>query len=329
MPRFLVTALVFVFFSSHASTQWSRNARSAVSAVTFERALRLAKSGRCEEALPVLKKSLLPGGDRDVRRTAGLAGIRCAMVLNQSDPAVELLRMLNREFPRDPEILYVTTHTFSDLSSRAAQQLAAFAPNSFQAQELRAESLEVQGKWDQAAREYQAILQQNPRQPGIHFRLGRLLLSKPNPPPTVAEDAKREFQQELEIDPNNAGAEYVLGELARQSQQWDEAIQHFSRAAKLDASFGDAFLGLGSSLMSQRKFSEAVPPLETAVKLEPQNPAAHYNLAVAYTRSGRKQEGEKEFAIHRQMVQKSEPAEGVPAEPESQSQGSPPQGSPQ
>ena len=305
MPRFLVTALVFLFISALASTQRSKTAPSPASSVAFERALRLAQSGRCEEALPVLKKSLLPGGDRDVRRTAGLAGIRCAMVLNQSDPAVELLRMLNREFPRDPEILYVTTHTFSDLSSRAAQQLAAFAPNSFQAQELRAESLEVQGKWDQAAREYQAILQQNPRQPGIHFRLGRLLLSKPNPPPTVAEDAKKEFQQELEIDPNNAGAEYVLGELARQSQQWDEAIQHFSRAAKLDASFGDAFLGLGSSLMSQRKFSEAVPPLETAVKLEPQNPAAHYNLAMAYARSGRKEAADKEFAVHREMMQKS------------------------
>src|SRR5437773_2357633 len=244
MSRLLVTALVFLFISAPASTQRSKKAPSPVSSVTFERALRLAQSGRCEEALPVLKKSLLPGGDRDVRRTAGLAGIRCAMVLNQSDPAVELLRMLNREFPRDPEILYVTTHTFSDLSSRAAQQLAAFAPNSFQAQELRAESLEVQGKWDQAAREYQAILQQNPRQPGIHFRLGRLLLSKPNPPPTVADDAKKEFQQELEIDPTNAGAEYVLGELARQSQQWDEAIQHFRVALNVKAASGKVFSGL-------------------------------------------------------------------------------------
>jgi len=240
-----------------------------------------------------------------VRRTAGLAGIRCAMVLNQSDPAVELLRMLNREFPRDPEVLYVSVHTYSDLSTRAAQQLATTAPNSAQAHELNAESLEVQGKWDLAQKEYQAVLQQNPRQPGIHFRLGRLLLSKPNPPPTVADDAKKEFQQELEIDPNNAGAEYVLGELARQAQQLDEAIQHFSRAAKLDAGFGDAFLGLGSSLMSQRKFSEAVPPLETAVKLEPQNPVAHYNLAMAYARSGRKEAADKEFALHREMMQKS------------------------
>ena len=32
----------------------------------------------------------------------------------------------------------------------------------------------------------------------------------------MAENAKHEFQKELEIDPENAGAEYVLGELARQ-----------------------------------------------------------------------------------------------------------------
>src|SRR5438445_721321 len=83
---------------------------------------------------------------------------------------------------------------------------------------------------------------------------------------------------------SNAGAEYVLGELAREAQQWDDAIKHFTRAAKLDSAFGDAFLGWGVSLVSTKKFTDAVAPLEVAVKLEPQNPAAHYNLAIAYTR---------------------------------------------
>ena len=188
------------------------------------------------------------------------------------------------------------------------QELAQYARSSYQAHELNAEALEVQGKWDDAAKEYHAVLEQNPHLPGIHFRLGRLLLSKPNPRPEVAEEAKKEMEQEIDIDPSNAGAEYVLGELARQAGQWPEAVEHFSRASKLDAGFGDAFLGLGSSLMSEKKFSEAIAPLETAVKLEPANPTAHYSLAVAYTRSGRKQEGEKEFAIHRQMVQNSQPA---------------------
>jgi tetratricopeptide (TPR) repeat protein len=234
------------------------------------------------------------------------------MTSDNRDIAVSTLQWLNREFPNDPEVLYVSTHAYSDLSTRAAQDLGRTAPQSYQAHELNAESLELQGKWDQAQKEYEEVLKQNPGVPGIHFRLGRLLLSKPNPPPDMAEQAKKEFQQELKIDPTNAGAEFVLGEIARQSQQWDEAVQHFSRAAKLDAGFGDAYLGLGQSLISNKKFSEAIPPLETAVKLQPQNPAAHFNLATAYSRSGRKQDAEKEFAIHRRMTQKEPPAQDTP-----------------
>src|SRR6185437_13786606 len=182
--------------------------------------LNLAKGGRCEQALPLLRKSAQQLTDKDLKREAGFAGVRCAMAYNRPDAAMEFLRLLNREFPHDPDVLYVSVHTYSDLSTWAAQELAATAPNSYQAHKLNAEALELQGKWDEAAKEYRLILQQNPRLPGIHFLLARLLLSKPDPSPTVAEDAKRELQQEIEIDPSNAGAEYVLGELARQDSQW-------------------------------------------------------------------------------------------------------------
>ena len=110
----------------------------------------------------------------------------------------------------------------------------------------------------------------------------------------------------MELDPANAGAEYVLGELAREQNQWPEAIQHFSRATELDTGFGDAYLGLGIALLSAKRFPDAIPPLQTAVKLEPRNPASHYNLATALNRVGRKEEADKEFAIHRKMTQKDE-----------------------
>jgi tetratricopeptide (TPR) repeat protein len=271
-----------------------------------ERAIKLAQNGRCEEALPALKRASQPGTDKTVRRTAAFAGIRCAMLINQTGAAVDFLQMLNREFPGDPEVLFVSVHTYSDLSTKAAQQLAMTAPNSIEGHKLNAEALEAQGKWDAAEKEYKAILAQNPQLPGIHFLLGRLLLSKPDAGPSAGEDAKKEFQAELKIDSSNAGAEYVLGEMARQDSQWDDAIQHFSRATKLDAGFGDAFLGLGSALLSAKRFSDAIPPLQTAVKLEPRNPGAHYNLATALTRAGRREEADKEFAIHRQMTQKGD-----------------------
>jgi tetratricopeptide (TPR) repeat protein len=271
-----------------------------------ERAIKLAQNGRCEEALPALKRASQSGADKTVRRTAAFAGVRCAMLINQTGAAVDFLQMLNREFPGDPEVLFVSVHTYSDLSTKAAQQLAMTAPNSIEGHKLNAEALEAQGKWDAAEKEYKAILAQNPQLPGIHFLLGRLLLSKPDAGPTAGEDAKKEFQAELKIDPSNAGAEYVLGEMARQDSQWDDAIQHFSRATQLDAGFGDAFLGLGSALLSAKRFSDAIPPLQTAVRLEPRNPGAHYNLATALTRAGRREEADKEFAIHRQMTQKGD-----------------------
>jgi len=237
------------------------------------------------------------------------------MFADQPDAAEAFLQFLNHEFPHDPEVLYLSVHTYSDLSSRAAADLASTAPMSPQGHELHAETLETQGKWDEAAKEYRLVLQQDPRLPGIHFRVGRLLLSKANPTEADAEEAKKEMQQELEIDPSNVGAEYVLGEIAKQNQQWDQAIQHFSQAAKLDAGFADAFVGWGGSLVAVKKFSDAIPPLETAVKLQAGNPAAHYLLAIAYARTGRKADGDREFAIQKQLTQKG--AAGEPA-PESQ-----------
>jgi tetratricopeptide (TPR) repeat protein len=119
----------------------------------------------------------------------------------------------------------------------------------------------------------------------------------------------------LQIDPSNAGAEYVLGEMAKQKEQWNEALEHFSHAAKLDTAFGDAFVGWGGALLSMKKYAEAIAPLQTAVKLQSGNPAAHYMLGIAYARAGRKEDGDREFEIQRRLTQKG--AAGEPA-PESQ-----------
>jgi tetratricopeptide (TPR) repeat protein len=287
--------------------------------VTAEKATKLAEDGHCGDALPTLRRSLGHVKDKELRRKVSVDGARCAMTLHQSDAALAFLTVLQREFPDDPDALYVAVHAYSDLSTEASQALARNASSSFQAHELLAESYEMQGKWGEAEKEYRGIVAQNPRMPGIHFLLGRLMLSKPDPDAKAAEDAKKEFQAELEIDPSNAGAEYVLGELARQGGQWPEAIEHFAHASKLDAGFGDAFLGLGVSLISAKRFSEAIPPLETAVKLEPKNPGAHYNLAQAYNRAGRKQDADREFAVHRQMTEKAgakTDSQATPAPPE-------------
>ncbi|MGB7284791.1 MAG: tetratricopeptide repeat protein [Candidatus Acidiferrum sp.] len=250
-------------------------------------------------------------GTAETRKKAGVLGLRCSLTLETPDSALDFIRLLSHQFPQDPEVLFVLVHAYSDLSTRSAQDLGRTAPDSIPAHKLNAEALEVQGKWDEAEREYEGMIQKDPNAPGIHYLLGRLLLSRPDADSKAADRAKQEFQKELQIDPTNAGAEYVLGEIARQESQWDDAILHFSRATKLNANFGDAYMGLGFCLVTLKRYEDAIPPLRVAVRLERNNPAAHYNLAVALSRTGKKEEAEKEFAIQRQLTQSSTPDQGA------------------
>jgi tetratricopeptide (TPR) repeat protein len=267
-----------------------------------EQGIRLAAKGRCGQALPILKRAATHLADKQLKYRAVMSTARCAMSLNQTETAVEALLVLNREFPRDLDVLYTTTHFYSALASRAAQELAATAPTSHQAEQLEAEAFESQENWDRAIAEYKKILDQEPKAEGIHYRIGRIFLSKS---PADAEGAKAEFNEEVKIDPENASAEFMLGEIARQAGQWDEAIGHFSRASERDEGFQEAYLALGMSLNSAGKFSDAITPLRSYVKMQPGDPAGHYQLATAYARTGQKPEAEREMALQREAAAKS------------------------
>ena len=262
-----------------------------------------AEEGHCSQALPTLARSSGHLTDRELEKRVEMDGVRCATLAQSWLQLADFVRALERDFPGDPEALYTAVHAYSDLSTHEAEELARTAPASIPALELDAEANEVQGRWDDAEKDYQSILKQNPRYPGIHFRMARLLLSRPNPAGDFQEQAKRELQEELAIDPTNAGAEYISGELARQMQDFPAAVEHYSKARTLDPNFGDAYLGLGMALLSEKKYEDAIAPLETAVKLEPDNPASHYNLGTAYARTGRKEAAQREFALQQQVEQ--------------------------
>ena len=270
-------------------------------AVSAERALKLVEQGRCKEALPILQRVMPRLTDKDLRYHAAMGLARCAMAREEMPAAVAALTQLKREFPDNPEVLFVTVHYFSQLAMRASQELASKAPTSFQARRLEAEAFESQGKWDQAAGLYRGILRQSPAEPEVHYRLGQVLLSKAGETGPV-DEASAEFRKELEVEPNNAAAEFVLGELARRAGNWDDAAGHFSRASKIDVEFAEAYLALGMTLTSAAKFAEAVAPLETYVKMQPDDPLGHYQLALAYGRTGNREGAAREMALQKETA---------------------------
>jgi tetratricopeptide (TPR) repeat protein len=134
--------------------------------VGLQQVIDLAASGHCKEAVPLLKRSLPQASN--LRYGARMALLRCAMALDEEQLAADTLLALKHDAPNDPQVLYMATHYFSELGMRAAQQLQATAPNSDQAHRLEAESLESQGKSDDAAAIYRNILEADPKTPGIH-----------------------------------------------------------------------------------------------------------------------------------------------------------------
>jgi tetratricopeptide (TPR) repeat protein len=284
--------------------------------VTPTQAITLAQQGHCKEAIPALKHAM--GSSQiplDTRKGAGVLGVRCALSLDDRDSTLDFARLLSKQFPQDPDVLFVLVHAYSDLSTRVAQDLGRTAPQSIAAHKLNAEALEMQGKWGEAEREYEDMIAKEPNVPGLHFLFGRSLLSRPDANAKTLERAKQEFQKELEIDPKNAGAHYVLGELASKEENWDEAINQFSAAAKLDSHFAEAYLGWGFTLVTLKRYQEAIEPLRIAERLAPENPAVHYSLATALIRTGQNEEAQKEFAIH-QSLTSSQPASPLNQSPQ-------------
>ena len=277
--------------------------RPAATANPVALALAQAEKGYCKENLPALRHAMHRLPDKDLQYKAAMAAARCAMGMRDGTAVMEALLLLRTQFPQHPEVLYTSAHFLSSLANQAAQELATTAPDSYQAAKFNAQSLESQQRWDDAVAAYRKILEQHPKLPEIHFLIGRILLERATTP-EAAEQARAELLRELEVNPNNASAEFVLGEIARRSGQWDEAIQRFARASTLDVGFAEAYLALGMSLSFASKYTEAVAPLERYVKIVPGNPAGHYQLAIAYARTGNRPAAERELELQRKTAEK-------------------------
>ena len=265
-----------------------------------ERGISLGAKGHCKEAMPILKRVIPKLHDKDLLHDSVMARAQCGMATDQRDVVDESFIVLRREFPGDPKVLYITTRYYSELANRTAQDLMQKAPSSPEAETLIAEAFQAQGKWDDATAQFRKILEQNPNQPGIHYQLGRILLSKPLDP-TVTEEATKEFKAELRVNPTSPSAEFMLGDLAWRNEKSDEAIEHFTRAIQFDAGLAEAYLGLGMALNAAAKYSEAIEPLKKYTEMDPTDPAGYYQLATAYARTGNRPEADRLLAVQRRL----------------------------
>jgi tetratricopeptide (TPR) repeat protein len=244
-------------------------------------AISLSEMGRYEEAVAGLEKGFASSSDPEARRMCGLQLQRAYSGLRRDDKAVEVALKLNRLYPNDPEVLYHSGRIFGNYAYLSVKRLSEVAPTSIWTHLASGEASESQGSNDVAIREYRQVLSLDPHHPGVHYRLGRVLLARARSSGSADDTAAalKEFSSELDLDPANANAAYELGEAAHNAGEMVEAERYFRMALRFYPDFEQANLGLAAALMNQGKPESAKALILKAIGANPEDRVAWYRLA--------------------------------------------------
>jgi tetratricopeptide (TPR) repeat protein len=260
--------------------------------------------GNLEEAQTLLEKSFPHVQEEKLRAQSGSDLIYVYYVSGRLDKASEIVKVLESLEPDKPDTLYTAYRVYSDLAAHALATLIKVAPESARTREILAQSLMSHNDSSAAIQEYRRALKADPNLPEIHFELGQALLSYSANESTRSE-AEKEFQAALLANPADANAEYELGEVAWSRSDFQNAIEHYSRALQLRAHFIDAQIGMGKALTALNEAAKALYYLLDAERSDPQNEIVHYRLALAYRKLGAKSDADREWAAF-QEIRKSQ-----------------------
>ncbi|MDH5721374.1 MAG: tetratricopeptide repeat protein [Spirochaetia bacterium] len=145
---------------------------------------------------------------------------------------------------------------------------------------LLAEAYYRQNKIPQAMLEYKQVLKIGSfsgkvKEEMARSRLAKLYLQNKN-----LEEAKKEFLILTKLEPTNADHFYQVGLLFENVGYGEKALPYFKQASKINSSHEDAFYHIGYLEYMVGNMQEAKIALTETVKLNPSNFAAHYYLGM-------------------------------------------------
>jgi tetratricopeptide (TPR) repeat protein len=109
------------------------------------------------------------------------------------------------------------------------------------------------------------------------------------------DEAARCYAAVVSTDPRHADALNLFGVLRAQQGKFDEAVSLLRRAVERNPASAPVRNNLGMALNLARRYEEAIAPLESAIALDPQYPLAHNSLGVALEGLGRHQPAAASF----------------------------------
>lgn len=146
----------------------------------------------------------------------------------------------------------------------------------------------MSGDEARAQQAFQALFHQFPNATNAHYLYGYLLFGK------APDQAIAEFKSELALTPANASAEAMLGWAYLIQENFAEAKVHGAKAATLSPGMSAAQLVLGRSMVETGDLKGGVEHLQQALEVDPGNLEIHLALVRAYSKSGLREDAQRE-----------------------------------
>jgi len=109
--------------------------------------------------------------------------------------------------------------------------------------------------------------------------------------------ARPDLEQALALSPNNARALYYLALVERREGHYDEEVADLQRVVIQYPQARDPRRELGIAYYQRHEYEEARDQFEALQRIDPDDLAAHYNLAVLYRRMGMKDKSAEQAAL--------------------------------
>jgi tetratricopeptide (TPR) repeat protein len=213
----------------------------------------------------------------------------CRAYVGQMAPAIHDLEDLHAAAPRDEGILFLLG--FAYLKNHDSERAKAIFQQMFEAagavrtQFLLGKAYYEATLFPQAEESFFEVLRLDSKYPGVHLELGKVYISLRR-----TDEAIRELELVLKENPGDADASYFLGGLLAQTDRYTEAIPYLERARKVKPDFWAPYFYLGKAKLRLEQPAEAVVLLQRAVKLNPDEASAYYQLSRALQACGREME---------------------------------------
>ncbi|MFZ1097812.1 MAG: tetratricopeptide repeat protein, partial [Steroidobacteraceae bacterium] len=156
---------------------------------------------------------------------------------------------------------------------------------------LQAVDLHRQGRLDEAAAGYQAVIETEEHADAL-LHLGVLRLAQ-----GCAQEAQGLLRRALAVAPQSAEAHANLAAALQESGERDEAVRHYEIALALEPGMAQARFGLAACLQALGRQEAAEVSYRELLAVEPAHPEANYGMATLLAETGRDEEAMSHYRL--------------------------------